>query len=156
MKKGFTLIELLAIIVILAIIALITTPIITGVINDTRQNAFKDDAISLYKAAQNYFSSATLDDDVKLPLLVTFNSKSETNKYLNNSNKKCETNTKRMLEYSGENPDSGNIYIDKEGNIYMAVYSKKARKCATISKGEKEVAITDKSASTCVLNQVAC
>ena len=39
MKRGFTLIELLAVIVILAIIALIATPIILGIINDARTEA---------------------------------------------------------------------------------------------------------------------
>ena len=39
MKRGFTLIELLAVIVILAIIALIATPIILGIINDARTSA---------------------------------------------------------------------------------------------------------------------
>jgi len=39
MKKGFTLIELLAVIVILAIIALIATPIILGIIEDARTEA---------------------------------------------------------------------------------------------------------------------
>ena len=34
-KKGFSLVELLAVIVILAIVALVTTPIILNVINDT-------------------------------------------------------------------------------------------------------------------------
>lgn len=38
-NKGFTLIELLAVIVILAIIALIATPIILGIINDARDSA---------------------------------------------------------------------------------------------------------------------
>lgn len=36
-KKGFTLIELLAVIVILAVIALIASPIILGIINDARE-----------------------------------------------------------------------------------------------------------------------
>ena len=39
-RKGFTLIELLAVIVVLAIIALIATPIILGIIEDTRKDAF--------------------------------------------------------------------------------------------------------------------
>jgi len=39
MKKGFTLIELLAVIVILAIITLIATPIILGIIEDARNEA---------------------------------------------------------------------------------------------------------------------
>ena len=38
-KKGFTLIELLAVIIILAIIALIATPIILNVIDDARKSA---------------------------------------------------------------------------------------------------------------------
>ena len=38
-NKGFTLIELLAVIVILAIIALIATPVILGIINDARESA---------------------------------------------------------------------------------------------------------------------
>ena len=38
-RNGFTLIELLAVIVILAIIALIATPIILGIINDARENS---------------------------------------------------------------------------------------------------------------------
>jgi type IV pilus assembly protein PilA len=39
MKKGFTLIELLAVIVVLAIIALIATPIVLGIINDSKESA---------------------------------------------------------------------------------------------------------------------
>ena len=38
-NKGFTLIELLAVIVILAIIALIATPIILGIIDDARKSS---------------------------------------------------------------------------------------------------------------------
>ena len=38
-NKGFTLIELLAVIVILAIIALIATPIVLGIIEDSRESA---------------------------------------------------------------------------------------------------------------------
>ncbi|MDD4733363.1 MAG: type II secretion system protein, partial [Bacilli bacterium] len=40
-KKGFTLIELIAVIVILAIVALISVPVITGIIKDTKKQAFK-------------------------------------------------------------------------------------------------------------------
>ena len=47
MKKGFTLIELLAVIVILAIIALIATPIILGIINDAKDSA-NERSVELY------------------------------------------------------------------------------------------------------------
>ena len=39
-KKGFSLIELLAVITILAVIAIITTPVIFGVIENSKMNAF--------------------------------------------------------------------------------------------------------------------
>ena len=44
MKKGFTLIELLAVIIILAIVALIATPIILNVIEDARKSAAESEA----------------------------------------------------------------------------------------------------------------
>ncbi len=44
MKKGFTLIELLAVVVILAIIALIATPIILGIIEDARKGSIEASA----------------------------------------------------------------------------------------------------------------
>ena len=49
-NKAFTLIELLAVIVILAIIALIATPIILGIINNTRDESNKR-SIELYASA---------------------------------------------------------------------------------------------------------
>lgn len=53
-KKGFTLIELLAVIVILAIIALIATPIILNMINDAKKSAAKDSAYGYLDAAEKY------------------------------------------------------------------------------------------------------
>lgn len=53
-NKGFTLIELLAVIVILAIIALIATPIILNMINDARKSAAKDSAYAYLDAAETY------------------------------------------------------------------------------------------------------
>lgn len=50
--KGFTLIELLAVIVILAVIALIATPIIMNVINDAKKGANKDATFGFAKAVE--------------------------------------------------------------------------------------------------------
>lgn len=49
-SKGFTLIELLAVIVILAVIALIATPLIMGTITKAKKNAFIDTASGIIKA----------------------------------------------------------------------------------------------------------
>lgn len=50
--KGFTLIELLAVIVILAVIALIATPIIMNVINDAKKGANKDATLGYVKSVE--------------------------------------------------------------------------------------------------------
>ncbi len=50
--QGFTLIELLAVIVILAVIALIATPLIMNVINDAKKSAARDAGYSVIKAGE--------------------------------------------------------------------------------------------------------
>lgn len=69
-KKGYTLIELLAVIVILAIIALIITPVITGIINLAKERSDKLSAEGYYHAAKN-FCATTLIDPNKKSLLAT-------------------------------------------------------------------------------------
>lgn len=58
MKKGFTLIELLAVIVILAIIALIATPIILGIINDARHSAKERSAELVYTGVEYAYTTS--------------------------------------------------------------------------------------------------
>lgn len=66
-KKGFTLIELLAVIVILAIIALIATPIILGIINDARQDAGQR-SVELYASSiETQFIIQSLNGSETLP-----------------------------------------------------------------------------------------
>ena len=55
MKKGFTVIELLGTIVVLAIIALVTIPIILGIIEKSRKAAFKDSVYGALQAAEYYY-----------------------------------------------------------------------------------------------------
>ncbi|MBE6160039.1 MAG: prepilin-type N-terminal cleavage/methylation domain-containing protein [Lactobacillales bacterium] len=59
-KKGFTLIELLAVIVILAIIALIATPIILNMIENARKSAAADSAYGYIEAIEYNNSMADL------------------------------------------------------------------------------------------------
>ena len=53
-KKGFTLVELLAVIVILAVIALIATPIVKDSIANSKEQALKETINSIERAAYNY------------------------------------------------------------------------------------------------------
>jgi len=53
-KKGFTLIELVAVIVIIGVIALISTPIVLTVINSSREKAYEELVTNIEDAALNY------------------------------------------------------------------------------------------------------
>ena len=61
-RKGFTLIELLAVIVILAVIALIATPIIMNAIGESKNGALKNSAYG-YLSALEYYVAQTYNDD---------------------------------------------------------------------------------------------
>lgn len=60
--KGFTLIELLAVIVVLAIIALIATPIVLNLINDARRGAAESSATAYVKGVENAVLSTMVQD----------------------------------------------------------------------------------------------
>ena len=59
-KKGFTLIELLAVIIILAIIALIATPIILNVIEDAKKSAGQSEASMIMSGINNYCATSAM------------------------------------------------------------------------------------------------
>ena len=66
-KNGFTLVELLAIIIILGIIAIITVPIITKTLKESRINAAQDSAYGYVDAVNRLYYSNSLNkrDDVE-------------------------------------------------------------------------------------------
>ena len=66
-NKGFTLVELLAVIVILALIALIATPIILNVINDAKKEAAKDSFYGYMDAIEKAIVLDAFENESKLP-----------------------------------------------------------------------------------------
>lgn len=71
-KKGFTLIELLAVIVILAIIALIATPIILNVISDAQEGADRNAAYGYIEAVENSIALGKVKDpNSVMPTAIT-------------------------------------------------------------------------------------
>ena len=97
-RKGFTLIELLAVIVILAIIALIATPIVLNLINTARKGAFARSAEGVVKSANLFYAQGLIDNPITKDITFTCN------------NTECTTND--VLDTNG-NPSK----LDVDGKI---------------------------------------
>ena len=102
MKKGFTLIELLAVIIILAVIALIATPVVLNVVEEAKVKSDRNSVYGLIDAAKLYYAESLLDSDKKA--------------YTNGT-----TNVLDYLVISGEGPESGKIFINDKGQSAIAV-----------------------------------
>ena len=67
-KKGFTLVELLAIIVVLAVVVLISIPLIKNVIDNARKGALKNSVYGIIDAA-GYYYQKNMSEDSELRIL---------------------------------------------------------------------------------------
>ena len=118
-RKGFTLIELLAVIVILAVIALIATPMIMNYIEDARDGALKSSARNIIDAGEKLYAKKLLESPNETPV-VTF----------------------EELEYQGEQLEKGTIEFDEQGLASIAIFHQK--KCIYKNPTDKDV-ILDKT-----------
>ena len=140
-KKGFTLIELLAVIVVLAIIALIATPIVLNLINNAKEGAAKSSATSYVKAVEN---------GVVQELVKNSNGK-YTGKFKVDSTglklvSDTDNNVKITVDVSGKLPkENSYVVLDENGTVtngyftidnYYIVYSNGVAK--VLSNKEKE------------------
>ena len=130
-KKGFTLIELLAVIVILAVIALIATPLIMGTITKAKKNAFKDTAYGILKAGEKYTAEVLLESE---------------NTYEGEMIPLPEVGEKK-LAYKGQEPIGGRMMITKDGDISLVIYNDSW--CAIKVENDKEVKVEKYDKDTC-------
>ena len=114
-QKGFTLIELLAVTVILAFVALITTPIVLNIVENERLGAAKSSTYAYIEAAEKaaiiYFmnnSQAKLNGD------CTVESKDE-KPFL-----KCPALADLQLDIKGNLPTSGTVSFGSNGRVTKA------------------------------------
>ena len=108
MRKGFTLIELLAVIVILAIIALIATPIILNIITEAKLESYKISLNNLERAGDIYHveNSDTITFTLDKGKLVNDNGD--------------------VLVFDGDLGETSGIRITKSWNIYIYIIIKMA------------------------------
>ncbi len=132
-QKGFTLIELLAVIVILAVIALIATPLIMGVITDAKKNAFRDSAYGILKAGEQYIGEVLLKDN---------------NTYLGET---IILPNHEKLNYKGEEPVYGELSFSNTGRIALMMHNDAF--CALKEINQSEIKITDYKNGECVLKE---
>lgn len=118
-KKGFTLIELLAVIVILAIIALIATPIILGIIDSAKRQAFLNSANGLLDAGEKFFAMQELNDEETRNYMFTFEDGVQTS-----------DDNNKLVGFKGKSPDSGSLVISKDNRERIAIWSDELKKCA--------------------------
>ena len=108
-KNGFTLIELLAVIVVLAIIALIATPIVMNTIKSAKKGAAERSADSYIGAVETAIATAKLDGK-DIPD-GTYNIDDE-----GNLTGESLSNGKLTIDMKGNKPKSGTITI-KNGQV---------------------------------------
>ena len=103
-EKGFTLIELLAVIVILSVVTLITIPMITNVIEESKKKALASSVEGLVESANLY---AIENDGVY--------------EFLFDKEHKGSTKKGESLDYRGTIDGEGKLYLDKEGNVSVCI-----------------------------------
>lgn len=116
-KKGFTLVELLAVIVILAIIALIATPIILNVIDDARVNSAKNSAYGYIDAVEKANAQEILKNSDIAALNGTYSIESSGKSLVSDSvsyaiNFKGSAPSKGTLEYNEGKLVGGSITVN--------------------------------------------
>ena len=106
-KKGFTLIELLAVIIILAIIALIATPIVMRVVGNSRKGAAERSAENYISAVQTQMAALRTEGTV---LEGTYGIKANGNLCLDKTTT-CNEAGEIKIEITGTKPSGGSIVI---------------------------------------------
>lgn len=137
-KKGFTLIELLAVIVILAILTLIATPIVVQTIEDSKIGAFRNSVYGIIASAENVHAKQMIKTGKSIEIIYTYTDGVEVS-----------NPSGFNLDYKGMKPSSGTIIIDKNGSVALALHN--GTYCAEKEYENTEVTISKKSIEECKL-----
>ncbi len=142
-KRGFTLIELLAVIVILAIIALIATPIVLSLIDRARKGAAEDSAYGIRKEAQLLYQTTMMGrtgsfNKIEVDFSKTMEKDGKTyveTKLYETASSAGETN-KVFFEADGTTPTNGRITIHGDGTVDYEVLTISNYYCCIPAQGK--------------------
>jgi len=129
-KKGFTLVELLAVIIILAVIALIATPIVLNVVEKSRKSAFESSVYGIVETIELEAADKMIKGE---SLISEYNFPTE------------------ELEFQGEQPEGGIAKTDRKGKVSIAVHNGKW--CAIKGYDEGTLTIKEYEERTCILKE---
>ena len=132
MKKGFTLIELLAVIIILSVITLITIPMITNVIEESKKKA-------LVSSVQGILDSTDY---------FTMSHETGVYEFLFDKEHQGSTIKGESLEYKGNINGEGKLYLDKEGNTSICISNDKYYAYKNYNSG---IIVGDKKTGNCII-----
>ena len=130
-KKGFTLIELLAVIVILSVVTLITIPMITNVIEESKKKALVSSVEGLVESANLY---AIENDGVY--------------EFLFDKEHKGSTIKGESLDYRGTIDGEGKLYLDREGNVSVCISNDTYYAYKNYNSG---IIVGDKKTGNCII-----
>ena len=133
-KKGFTLIELLAVIIVLAVLALISTPIVSSLIVTSQKGTYAKsieglvEAVKLDLGNNNFIKNREylLDDDSNLYLIIADGEVLE---------------KREKIRVKGLVTGFARIKVDEEGNILVAAHNEKW--CIKNSKSSSRLILSD-------------
>ncbi len=130
-NKGFTLIELLAVIIILSVVTLITVPMITNVIEESKKKALASSVEGLVESANLY---AIENDGVY--------------EFLFDKEHKGSTKKGESLDYRGTIDGEGKLYLDKEGNVSVCISNDTYYAYKNYNSG---IIVGDKKTGNCII-----
>ena len=143
-NKGFTLIELLAVIVILAIIALIATPTILGVIETARKGSAESSALGYIDAVEKQIAIDMLETEASGKTLV-----GEIKGTLTVGSEGFD----KKLVTKGTKPSSGNVTVDADkGTItgaFLVIPMSSKYYCVKYDGSKADAKAIDSKSSTC-------
>lgn len=128
-KKGFTLIELLAIIVILAVIALIGTPIVSSIINASRMGAASRTCDGVVDAVKQIQAVAQMNNANFGGATVEFGASGAT------VTPTVDGQAVENFNFSGTLPTAGEITIGADGTYTWGILTVNGYTCTATTDG---------------------